>query len=187
LYIKLCADGKWLGVNQNKATFPTFTSPKAASTFLSKVNCHNCGGPHYLRDCTEPLDQSRIDANKKRVIAAKKVAKSEGTNKSKNDKSKNPPKSSEGHSPGGKFPLKRKKGQLTRCEVEGKSYYCHYKKNKWLPADRQANSSESTYTTTTAGSSKAVHLAEHNLVISNMKNQFADAMSALSASMADRS
>jgi hypothetical protein len=56
----MCADGKWIRANQNKATFPTFTSPKAASAFLGKVNCHNCGGQHFLRDCQQPLDQARI-------------------------------------------------------------------------------------------------------------------------------
>jgi hypothetical protein len=81
LYFKLCADGKWIGVNQNKATFPTFTSPKAASAFLGKVNCHNCGGQHFLRDCQQPLDQVRIDANRQRVIDARLIAKKAGSTK----------------------------------------------------------------------------------------------------------
>jgi hypothetical protein len=33
LYYRLCADNNWHGVDQNKAIFPTFKSPKAASAF----------------------------------------------------------------------------------------------------------------------------------------------------------
>jgi hypothetical protein len=194
LYFKLCADGKWIGVNQNKATFPTFTSPKAASAFLGKVNCHNCGGQHFLRDCQQPLDQARIDANRQRVIDARLIAKKAGSTKTKGSRKQ----SQNGHPPGGKFPPKPGRKQNNRCEVDGKPFYYHYKTNKWLPADRQANHSEATRATSTASStatsqsnrghtSSAAHLAEHNLIIANMTNQFADAMSALSASVVDRS
>jgi hypothetical protein len=50
LYIRLCAENNWNGTDQGKATFPTFKSPKAASTFISQVKRHNCGGLHYLRE-----------------------------------------------------------------------------------------------------------------------------------------
>jgi hypothetical protein len=47
LYVRLCADNNWNGIDQQKATFPVFKSPQAATAFLGKINCHNCGGPHY--------------------------------------------------------------------------------------------------------------------------------------------
>jgi hypothetical protein len=64
LYYRLCADKNWNRVDQNKAIFPTFKSSKAATVFLSKVNCHNCGGSHNLRDCAEPKDQSRSSGSR---------------------------------------------------------------------------------------------------------------------------
>jgi hypothetical protein len=51
---QLCSESKWHGQDQNKATFPTFKSPQAASASVSKVKCHKCGGDHYLRDCPDP-------------------------------------------------------------------------------------------------------------------------------------
>jgi hypothetical protein len=83
-------------------TFPTFKSPKAVSNLLSKVKCHNCGGSHYLRDCTEPFDQGRIHTNKKRMSAVSKIAKKE--EKGKDSKANN------GHLPSGKIPVKPEKG-----------------------------------------------------------------------------
>jgi hypothetical protein len=75
LYVKLCSENLWNGQNQNRATLPTFKSPKAAAAFVSKVKCHNCGGDHYLRDCPDPTDQGRIDANTKQMKAGQKLAK----------------------------------------------------------------------------------------------------------------
>jgi hypothetical protein len=177
LYFKLCADGKWIGVNQNKATFPTFSNPKAASAFLGKVNCHNCGGPHYLRDCTQQLDQSRIEANKKRVQEARKVA---AKKNQKNDKGKSS-KPTNGHPPGGKFPPKPGKGQSNKCTVEGKQYYFHFKSNCWLPADPQVNSATTPASGTTTTSTQSG--PECQLAFSIFANQFQDAMTALQASI----
>jgi hypothetical protein len=83
LYTRLCADGNWLGVDQHKATFPVLTSPKAATAFLGNVKCHNSGGPHVLRNFPKTPDQAKIDANKKRLVAIKKLAKKETSSKSK--------------------------------------------------------------------------------------------------------
>jgi hypothetical protein len=49
------------------------------------------------------LDQGRIDANKKRISAARKVAKKEEKGKDS--------KANDGHPPGGKFPVKPVKVQ----------------------------------------------------------------------------
>jgi hypothetical protein len=181
----LCADNNWNGVDQIKATFPTFKRPKASSAFLSK--CHNCGGEHYLRDCTEPKDQSRIDANQKRTKAAQKLA-----NKNKKGGKGNTNKTIIGHPPGGKFPERPRKGQSNKCTVEGTQFYFHFKSNRWLPVDQQANVVGTTVHTphqgvTNGGSTPAAHIAERNLIISSISNQFADAMTALSASMAESS
>jgi hypothetical protein len=75
LYTRLCGDGRWIGVNQNQATFPVLTSPKAATAFLGNVKFHNCGGPHFLRNCPETPDQAKIEANKNSMVAFKKLAK----------------------------------------------------------------------------------------------------------------
>jgi hypothetical protein len=61
LYTKLCSENLWNGQDQNRATFPTFKSQKAAATYVSNVKCHNCGGDHFLRDCPDPKDQGRIN------------------------------------------------------------------------------------------------------------------------------
>jgi hypothetical protein len=172
LYVRLCAENNWHGVDQNKATFPVITSPKAAATFLSKAKCHNCGGQHLLRDCTEPQDPARISANQKRFKSIRKLAK-------KNENSK----SSTGHPAGGKFPPKPEKGQTNRCTVDGKQYYYHFKSVCWLPVDRQTNiaanpADNSVPTTHTKPKQAAV--AEKNLILSNLNNQFKDAMAALS-------
>jgi hypothetical protein len=82
-YIDLNADNMWNGVDQNKATFPAISTPHDAVAFLSQVRCHNCGGSHYLRDCTAPKDQGRIAANKKILSKARKLAKKEGKQDSK--------------------------------------------------------------------------------------------------------
>jgi hypothetical protein len=176
LYNRLCSDSNWIGIDQNRATFPSFKSPKAASAFLSTVRCHNCGGQHYLRDCPEPKDQTRIDANSKLMKAAKKVAK-------KNDKVKNS-KSNNGHPPGGKFPAKPMKGQTNKCMVEGRQYYFHFKSNRWLLADQQSHQSHSTPAALTTTPNQQ---AERHLMISHLTNQFQDALSAFSASIGESS
>lgn len=178
MYTKLCSENKWVGQDQNKATFPTFKSPKAASAFISKVKCHNCGGDHYLRDCTQPKDQSRIDANQKKMKAAQKLAKKD----KKDDKGKDK-KSSIGNAPGGKFPEKPAKGQPNKCTVDGKEYYFHFKSHRWLPADRPRHTATpaptaapATTQSTTSGSN-----ANQNLALSVVANQFQEAVTALHA------
>jgi hypothetical protein len=187
LYTKLCSENQWNGVEQNKATFPTFRSPKAASTFLSKVNCHNCGGDHYLRDCKEPKDQIRIDANQKRIKAAQKLAK-----KDKKDGKGKDYKSGNGHPPGGKFPEKPAKGQPNKCTVEGKQYYFHFKSHRWLLVDQQANvatpsPAKGTTATNQQSTTRSGSDAERNLAFSIFANQFQDAISSLQASLAGSS
>jgi outer membrane protein assembly factor BamA len=123
------------------------------------------------------------------VKAARKVAKKDGKGKD--------PKTTNGHPPGGKFPSKPGKGQSNRCTVDGSQYYFHFKSNRWLLVDKQANiSANGSATGTTAsfkqaynsgGSNQAAHVAERNLLISSITNQFADAMTSLSASMTDNS
>jgi hypothetical protein len=75
--------------------------------------------------------------------------------------------------------------------VEGKQHFFHFKSNRWLPEDQHANVAGTAATTkqvaTSGGSTQAAHFAERNLIISSITNQFADAMSALSASMAESS
>jgi hypothetical protein len=179
LYYRLCSDNNWNGVNQNKATFPTFKSPKAASAFLSKVKCHNCGGEHYLRDCPEPKDQSRIEANQKRLRAAKKVAK-------KGD-SKSSTKLINGHPPGGKFPQRPGKGQTNKCTVDGKQYFFHFKSQRWLPVDQQSKTASAPAAMTTApatqGTNRHGSNADKSLAFSIFSNQFQDAISALESSL----
>jgi hypothetical protein len=124
LYDRLFAENNWNGIDQNKTTFPGFKSPQAATAFFGKVNCHNCGGPHYLRGCIEPFTQDRISENKKLVQAVRKVAGKEGKARPKEVKS------SSGHAPGGNFPPKPEKGHSNRCTVDGIHYYYHFKSNK---------------------------------------------------------
>jgi hypothetical protein len=175
-YIQLCSEGSWSGADQNKATFPTFSSPKAASAFLSSVKCHNCGGPHYLRDCTESRDQARIDANAKRMAEARQLA-----NK---DKSKRKVKSGKGCAPGGKFPEKPKKGQPHRCTVDGKEYYFHFKSGRWLLVDKTTNHVSSpmgNYAPTYYGTSGT------NLETDILENRMKDAINAFTSSISKRS
>jgi hypothetical protein len=187
LYTKLCSESNWHGQDQNKATFPTFKNPKAASAFISKTKCHNCGGDHFLRDCTEPKNQDRIDANQKRMKAAQKLAR-----KDKKDGKGKDNKSIQGNPPGGKFPERPGKGQPNKCTVEGKQYYFHFKSQRWLLVDRQANVATSS---PTVGTTATIHQpttrigsdAERNLAFSIFANQFQDAISSLQASLADRS
>jgi hypothetical protein len=191
LYTRLCADDNWVGTNQNKSTFSTTLNPKAATSTMGTVKCHNCGGPHYLRDCPVPRDKARIDANRQKMDSTRRQTKN-GGNKSKGSGSKQ----QEGHPPGGKFPQKPSKGQPNRCEVDGKPYYFHYKSNTWRPADRQANLVDTVQAVGTSSSLGMYHqatstapatsacLAERNLIISNLTNQFADAMAALSSTAA---
>jgi hypothetical protein len=134
LYTKLCSENQWSGLDQNKATFPTFKSPKAASAFVSKVKCHNCDGDHYLRDCPDPKDQRRIDVNQKKMKVAQSLAK-----KDKKDGKGKDSKSGIGNPPGGKFPEKPARGQPNKCTVDGTDYYFHFKSHRWLPVDRQRN------------------------------------------------
>jgi hypothetical protein len=182
LYVRLSSEGNWNGVGQNKATFPTFKSPKAASAFLSNVKCHNCGGPHYLRECTEPKDQARIDANTKKMEAAKKLAK-----KDKKDGKGNGSKSCNGHPPGGKFPQKPARGQPNKCTVEGKQYYFHFKSQRWLLVDQQSNTASApvalTTSPTTQNATRNNSNADKSLAFSIFANQFSDAISVLESSM----
>jgi hypothetical protein len=157
IYIELCADGKWIGTTQNKATFPNITSPKAASAFLGKVNCHR--GPHFLRDCQQPLGQARIEANRQRVVEARKIVKEAGSTKQKDQKWNHKLVIHRVES----FRQKTGRNQPNRCEVDGKHCYYHYKSNKWLPVDRQANHSETPRTTSTASSTALLNHLEANL------------------------
>jgi hypothetical protein len=137
------AEKQWPGGNQNKATFPVISSPHDAAVFLSQIRCYNCGGPHYLQDCTAPKDQGRIVANRKQLNKIRKVAKKEGKdNNTTTLTSKWPP------TPG--------RGENNYRTIDGKEYFYHFKKGKWLLADpnhrnsrlnRQANVVEGIHTT----------------------------------------
>jgi hypothetical protein len=185
LYTKLCSETLWNGQDQNKATFPTFKSPTAASAFVSKVKCHNCGGDHYLRDCPDPKDQGRIDANHKKMKAARKLAK-----KDKKDRKGKYSKSGIGYPHGGKLPEKPAKGQPNKCTVEGNDYYFHFKSHRWLPVDQKKNVAIPTPTVGTAATTQQPTTqngtyTERNLAFSIFANHFQDAISALQASLAD--
>jgi hypothetical protein len=180
LYVQLCSEGSWIGVDQNKAIFPALKSPKAASAFLSSVKCHNCGGPHYLRECTEPKDQARIDANAKKMEEAKKLAKKD---KQKGKASK----TTKGYPPGGKFPERPKRGQPHKCTVDGKEYYFHFKNQRWLLVDHQANSASAPVVMTAAtlapGRTRNNSNTDASLAFSIFANQFTDAVAALESSV----
>jgi hypothetical protein len=181
LYTKLCSENKWVGQEQDKATFPSFKSAKAASAFIAKTKCHNCGGEHFLRDCTEPKDQARIDANQKKMKAARKLAKKDNKEGKGRDS-----KSGNGNAPGGKFPEKPAKGQSNKCTVDGKEYYFHFKSHRWLPVDKQKNATSSTpvaapattnQQSTTTGN---VMNPERNLSLSLLANQLQECAATLS-------
>ncbi|KAG7361171.1 hypothetical protein IV203_036271 [Nitzschia inconspicua] len=187
LYHQLCTDGKWTGVTQNKATFPAFTKKKDAVAFLCQIRCHNCGGPHLLRECTEPQDEARIKANRKRFKDAKKVART-GSSKDKTQ-----PVSTRRS----KWPPRPKKGESNRTMIDGKLHYYHFKSSKWLPVDavqsQQANvvapssSTNPVATTTTAAPSTAAPSADMDptkrrqasLALTKFKQEFSDAFSVL--------
>lgn len=170
-YVQLSSENKWSGVDQNKATFPSVKNVKEASSFLSRVKCHNCGGPHFLRECTEQRDQARIDANAKKMEEARKLVK-------KDKKGKN--KSGKGFAPGGKFPDKPKKGQPQRCTVDGKEYYFHYKTGRWLLVDRQVNVASTPAATNTSTSNGS------NLASDILRNRMNEAFAAFESSMSRR-
>jgi hypothetical protein len=67
--------------------------------------------------------------------------------------------------------------------VEGRQYYFHFKSNRWLPADQQSHPSN----TTPAALTTSNQQAERHLIISNLTNQFQDALSAFSASIGESS
>jgi hypothetical protein len=62
-------------------------------------------------------------------------------------------------------------------------FYYHFKSGCWLPADRQSNVDESpaeNSVPTSHTKPKQAAVAEINLILSNLNNQFKDAMAALS-------
>ena len=37
---------------------------RAHTALMNEIKCWNCGGSHHLKDCTQPRNQARIDANR---------------------------------------------------------------------------------------------------------------------------
>jgi hypothetical protein len=145
-YIDLNADNMWNGVDQNKATFPAISTPQDAVAFLSQVRCHNCGVSHYLRDCTAPKDQGRIAANKKILSKARKLAKKEGKQDSKDST-----KDSKSTTSTSKWPPRPGRGENNRRTIDGKEYFYHFKKGKWLLVDpNHPNTTSNTQATNVA-------------------------------------
>ncbi|KAG7336963.1 hypothetical protein IV203_016356 [Nitzschia inconspicua] len=186
-YHNLCTDGKWTGVTQNKATFPAFTKKKDAVAFLGQIHCHNCGGPHLFRDCTEPQDEARIKANRKRFKDAKKVART-GSSKDKPQPQSNSTRRT-------KWPPRPKKGEPNRTMIDGKLHYYHFKSSKWLPVDAapsqqanvvaSSNTNSSTATAPTAAPSTAAadmdptKRRQASLALTKFRQEFSDAFSVL--------
>ncbi|KAG7343783.1 hypothetical protein IV203_021791 [Nitzschia inconspicua] len=135
LYHDLLTHGDWHGTKQNHATFPAFTSPTDAAAFLTRVHCHNCDGPHLLRACPQPRDEARISANRKRMDKTRKLAR------------KTTPASSTASAPASntatlarcsKWPPRPKRGESTDAIIDGRPYFFHFKKGRWVPSARSA-------------------------------------------------
>jgi hypothetical protein len=185
LYRDLCADHEWHGKNANKATFPAIKDAAKATAFLSQLKCHNCGGPHVLNDCTKPLDEARIKANRTRVKAIRQVAK-QGSSSNSN--------SSHGTSTKKKWPPPPKKGEKNRTIIDGKDHFYHFKSKKWLPVDParqgEANSAQPQPPSVNLGqkppssdssAGDASSRAHARLVLANLQSQMSDALSAFNA------
>ncbi|KAG7374971.1 hypothetical protein IV203_014066 [Nitzschia inconspicua] len=185
-YHNLCTDGKWTGVTQNRLLF--LLNKKDAVAFLGQIHCHNCGGPHLLCDCTEPQDEARIKANRKRFKDAKKVART-GSSKDKSQPQSNSTRRT-------KWPPRPKKGEPNRTMIDGKLHYYHFKSSKWLPVDaspsQQANvvassntNTNSTATAPTAAPSTAAadmdptKRRQASLALTKFRQEFSDAFSVL--------
>ena len=59
-YRRLQASGEW-----------NFSKSRAYPALNTELKCWNCGGSHHLKDCTQPHNQARIDANRGRYRASR--------------------------------------------------------------------------------------------------------------------
>lgn len=77
-YDQYSRDGLWAKHVKTKSNSGTTTNPNDSSQPAALVNgtCFNCGSSqHMLPDCDKPSDDTRIEANKKKYLEAKKKAK----------------------------------------------------------------------------------------------------------------
>ncbi|KAG7370315.1 hypothetical protein IV203_028061 [Nitzschia inconspicua] len=120
VHVKSFGSGTQNEVDPNKATFPTISFTEDAIVFLKQCRCYNCDGPHPLPDCPEPVDDERVKANKKTMNKIRKLAKQD---KSKEEKSNQDI----------VWPPKPERRDRNRMIINGKPYYYHFNREKWLP------------------------------------------------------
>ncbi|KAG7370590.1 hypothetical protein IV203_019160 [Nitzschia inconspicua] len=153
LYHDLLTTGDWHGTKQNHATFPAFTSPTDAAAFLTRVHCHNCDGPHLLRVCPQPRDEARISANRKRMDKTRKLARKTApasTPASTAAPAPAPATSTATPARRSKWPPRPKRGEPTDAIIDGRPFFFHFKKGRWVPSVRSASAPVAPPTVTAA-------------------------------------
>ncbi|KAG7368578.1 hypothetical protein IV203_031321 [Nitzschia inconspicua] len=147
LYHDLLTTGDWHGTKQNHAKFPAFTSPTDAAAFLTRVHCHNCDGPHLLRVCPQPRDEARISANPRKL--ARKTAPA-STPASTAAPAPAPATSTATPARRSKWPPRPKRGEPTDAIIDGRPFFFHFKKGRWVPSVRSASAPVAPPTVTAA-------------------------------------
>lgn len=150
LYRQLCLAGDWHGIKQHKATFPVISDRKQAQAFISTIHCHNCGGPHLLKSCDKPRNETRIAQNLAEFRRIKNLARSQAGTSPSSSAPSNPQRRN------GKWPPRPADRNHAHVTIDGKPHFFHFKKNRWLPVSsppRGSSDSAGAHAASTPGAS----------------------------------
>ncbi len=181
LYGEMKHKSDWLGTDAKGAAF------NAAGGRDNKGNksgppavCHNCKGPHQLRDCPKPHDEKEIQKNRKAFFEKKRQKGKKGgaNNKGGGGNGGNKKKSLPDWTDPG-WPPRPAKGEKNLRKIRGVEHYYHFKDGLWKlknQATPAAAVPASSSTPQTPGSSITSGGTNTRQVVQNVVNNLQSAL-----------